>query len=78
MIEIKEPDYDEKWFKWRAEQALSIFESRRTPRHKGREQYLNVLAGIFRHAYSKGRHDEKKAQTDSIQTLSNFEDKLNA
>jgi hypothetical protein len=77
MIEIKEPDYDEKWFKWRAEQALSIFESRRTPRHKGREQYLNVLAGIFRHAYSKGRHDEKRDQQARITMLNKFEDKVN-
>ena len=57
-IEIKEPDYDEGWFKYRANQAILTFENRRS--RTNRQIMLNVLAGLYRHAYNKGRHDEKR------------------
>jgi len=77
MIEVKEPDFDKQWFRFRTTQALKVLESRKHPKFEGKKQFLDVLTGMYRHAYLKGRNDEKKAQTDSIQTLNKFEDKLN-
>ena len=60
IYDIKEPDYDDGWFKFRANQALLTFEHRKN--RTSREILLNVLTGLYRHAYNKGRHDEKRDQ----------------
>jgi len=77
VIEVKEPDFEKKWFRLRRTQALKVLESRKHPKFEGKKQFLDVLTGMYRHAYLKGRNDEKKAQTDSIQTLNKFGDKAN-
>jgi len=76
-IEIKEPDYDDGWFRYRTKEALGVLESRRHPRFEGRQQFLNVLSGMYRHAYNKGRHDEKQAQQENITKVSEFGAKTN-
>jgi hypothetical protein len=59
-IEITEPDFNDMWFKARTTQALRRYEHDPGYRKDRREQLHNVLAGLFRHAYNKGRHDEKR------------------
>jgi hypothetical protein len=57
-LEWKEPDYDAGWFKYRANQAILTFENHRN--HITRQTMITVLEGLFRHAYEKGRLDEKR------------------
>lgn len=55
MIEIKEPKYDKKWFKYHAKVAIIQYEQKRNRDTK--DQLLNVLAGLYELAYQKGRRD---------------------
>jgi len=72
MIEVKDPDFDKQWFRFRTTQALKVLESRRHPKFEGRKQFLDVLSGMYRHAYLKGRNDEKLSQQESITKVSEF------
>ena len=58
ITDWKEPDFDKRWFKFRADQAIRIYEASKSL--KARDQMLDVLNGLFEHAYRKGRHDEKR------------------
>lgn len=72
MIEVKDPDFDKQWFRFRTTQALKVLESRRHPKFEGRKQFLDVLSGMYRHAYLKGRNDEKLSQQENITKVSEF------
>lgn len=57
---VKGPDFDDQWFKARTDQAIQVWNGK-----KNRNEYdklLNILAGLYRHGYLKGRHDEKRDQ----------------
>ena len=72
MIEVKDPDFDKQWFRFRTTQALKVLESRRHPKFEGRKQFLDVLSGMYRHAYLKGHNDEKLSQQENITKVSEF------
>jgi hypothetical protein len=60
-IETTAPDYDPGWFRYRSGEALRHYENALGHRKDRREHLTNVLEGLYRHAYNKGRHDEKRA-----------------
>lgn len=57
-IQINEPKFDKGFFRYRANEAIRVFEGRRTK--EAYKQMLDVLAGLYSHAYHKGRYDEKE------------------
>lgn len=62
IIEVKDPPFNKDFFRTRANDAIRIFEQRRTK--NAYKQLLDVLAGLYSHAYHKGRHDEKLEQKE--------------
>lgn len=57
-IQIIEPAYDNDRFKWLADNAIRVFMNDRSK--KAHTMMLDVLAGLSRQAYLKGRHDMKR------------------
>lgn len=57
-IQIIEPKYDNERYKFLSDQAIQSYMYRRTK--ASHKQMLDVIAGLCRQAYLKGRHDMKK------------------
>jgi hypothetical protein len=57
-VEVIEPKYDNDRFRYLADNAIRVFMHERTK--NAEQKMLDVLAGLSRQAYLKGRHDMKR------------------